>query len=133
MAHTIDLLTDSAATSEVNGAVEVWRGSEITKGAALVEVVSGNTQVVLCTNKTTTGAVTTEFSGVATALQIVCTGGSFTADIEVSLDGVVFAPAVDFVSPMITSDTLLILSPIASATYKLTVLTNSGSITARLS
>jgi len=107
--------------------------SKLTEIDTNTEVVPSNAQVVLCTNKTTTGAVTAEFSGVATALQVVCTGGSFTADIEVSLDGVIFAPAVDFVSPMITTNTLLMLSPIASATYRLTVLTNTGSITARLS
>jgi len=129
MAHTIDLLTDSAATSEVNGAVEVWRGSETTKGAALVEVVSGNNQVVLCTNKTTTGAVTADFSGTATALQVNFTGTSFSADVYISLDGVNFAK----IGTTLTAESFIYLQPVANATYKLDVTAiTSGSLTAVL-
>lgn len=54
MSNTIDLLTDQSATSAVNGAVEPWRGSTTTPGAALVEIVGGGATTGDAANKAAT-------------------------------------------------------------------------------
>ena len=120
---------DLTLKDEVTGSRFVAKGNIVT-GALLVENRAIDNKVQLCANKTNTGGVTTEFTGVATAIQITCSGGTFTADLYESLDGVAFAKLND---AAISADTIVRIDPIASATFKLDVLTNTGSINAVIS